>query len=113
MKTNIFVNLFLYGLIFSTSCSQKNDTRIARGFIGVLPAQSKYALLQNFKNAQIDKNQLFLDFNGNPCLCIDSLVVLLSGKSDSILTFPLSISPNQICCFNDGSIFFLQDSLWS
>ena len=100
--------LFLIILLsFSISCSEKPEQTI-----GILPAQSEFILLADSKDIQIDKNRLFLDNQGKPYISIDSMIVPLlpNGGSPKALLFPFSMMPEQICCFMDGSIFFLQDT---
>ena len=121
-KSRIFY-LFVCCIGLFSACNQKKETQTdttnnviealpdtVNNSIGMLPAQSEYALLIDSGAIQIDINHLFLDFNGIPCLSMDTLIIPLSGDSTSILAFPYSAAPEQICCFADGSIFFLQDT---
>jgi len=111
MKQIIPFSLLISCIGLFLSCDKKKDTQTnTTNNIGQLPAQSEYALLIDSGEIQINKNHLFLDFAGVPCLSVDTLIVPLVGDSKSILTFPYSVAPEQICCFNDGSIFFLQDT---
>jgi len=112
MKNSNILLLFVL-LLSGISCREKKGTQEKiqpEEIIGMLPAQSKFILLIDSGKIQIDKNHLFLDNQGNPYVSIDSIIVPLLAKDSIPLLFPFSISPEQMCSFMDGSIFFLQDT---
>lgn len=107
------VIVFLLSL-FSCNFDKKEETtaETTPKIAGILPQESEFYILVNPDEIPIDKEHLFLDFDGSPCLLIDSLIFpLLSNKNGGPSVFPNSIISNQISCFYDGSMIFLKDSL--
>ena len=103
--------LLLVCLIGIFSC--KNKTQSVQDELRILlPDESECIFLSDSGDISIDKEHLFLDFIGNPCLNIDSLIFVLAHNQDNsrIVSLPFSLMPNEICCFANGSMYILQDT---
>ena len=106
-------HILLIGCLLGMFSCKGNKTQPAPNELKMLlPDESKWFLLVDSGNIPIDKNHLFLDFIGNPCLNIDSLIFVLAHNRDSsrIISLPFSLMPDEICCFLDGSVYVSQGS---
>ena len=105
MKQIIHI-LLLTCLLGLFSCKNNKTHEISI----LLPDESECILLADSGDILINKEHLFLDFIGNPCLNIDSLIFVLAHNQESrrIISLPFSLMPDKICCFADGSMYILQ-----
>ena len=95
------------------SCKENKTQQIQNAFWAALPNDSEWIVLIDSGAIPITKNHLFLDFVGNPCLNIDSLIFVLAHKHSQcsrIVSLPFSMIADEICCFIDGSMYVLRNS---
>jgi len=109
MKT--IQNILLISCLLVFFSCKNNQKQVQDKLSILLPNESEWVLLSDSGSIPINKDHLFLDFIGNPCLNIDSLIFVLSHNKDSrIISLPFSMTPDEICCFADGSMYVLQGS---
>jgi len=94
------------------SCVSTTKTDVENNDKIVLPEQSECLLLIEV-GVLPEKSSLFVDRFGKASLLIDSLIYPLEKeKTDSLPTFLIhfydSTVPKNICCFDDGAIWFTE-----
>lgn len=110
MKSILYI-LLLTCLLGIFSCKNNRTQPVQDEVSILLPDESEWILLSDSGSIPIDEGHLFLDFIGNPCLNIDSLIFIMAHNQNSrIISLPFSLMPDEICCFADGSMYVLQDA---
>ena len=102
--------LFIVSLLLFSCAKQSKTAKEDEKMI--LPEQSQCFLLME-AGLLSENSSLFIDALGTPTLLMDSLVYSLGNEKTDILQrylmrFYQSTVPNDICCFDDGTILFTE-----
>jgi len=111
MKTTFYILSILF-LLFSCNRTVKTNTEVTEDKEIILPVQSQCEILVS-DSIIPEKAHLFLDASGVACLLIDSVVFYLEYENEDTIGAPMkffnSMIPNEICCFDDGTILFREN----
>jgi hypothetical protein len=108
MKTSsILLTIIYFAAVSCQSSSKENDEK---DIDIILPEESECETL--IPAGVIPTSAiLFLDILGNPCLLMDSIVFFINGNgTEQSMKFFDSTIPKDVLCFEDGSIWFIENN---
>jgi len=112
MRTTLSI-LSIVALLSSCNQPEKTTEGITKDKTEIiLPVQSQCELL--IPDSIIPKEaSIFLDALGMPCLLLDSIIFYLEYNGQDDFEMPMiffnSVIPNEIICFDDGTIWFSEN----